>query len=186
MACTDGQSVIVVFRPESSLFTIQGILMAGARLWAEPTLERSVFSRSRSTGSVILTARPPGHMMGRPGARPRWTTRVGTLAEKGTGVTALLVVALLTMEGVGAPGELGAAARHFVEEEKGSEGGLALVEPVLEQHWRVSGASRKVAVTVAPGVLGDDATVFAEDEDLRAGPELAKGGIVLLRSPARA
>ena len=97
MACTDGQSVILILRPESSFFTIQGILMPGARLWAEPTLERSVFSRSRSTGSVILTARPPGHMMGRPGARPRWTTRVGTLAEKVTGVIALLEVALLNL-----------------------------------------------------------------------------------------
>ena len=124
--------------------------------------------------------------MGRPGARPRWTTRVGISEEKETGVTALLEVALLTMEGVGAPGEVGAAARHPVEEERGPGGGLALVEPVLEQHWRVSGASRKVAVIVAPGVLGDDATVFAEDEELRAGPELAEGGIVLLRSPARA
>ena len=114
--------------------------MAGARLWAEPTLERSVFSRSRSTGSVILTARPPGPTMGRPGARPRWTTRVGTLEEKGTGVTALLVVALLTMEGVGAPGEVGAAARHPVEEERGPGEGLALVEPVLDQHQKVSGA----------------------------------------------
>ena len=110
--------------------------MAGARLWAEPTLERSVFSRSRSTGSVILTARPPDHMTGRPGARPRWTTRVGTSEEKGTGVTALLEVALLTMEGVGAPGEVGAAARHPVEEERGPEGGLALVEPVLDQRQR--------------------------------------------------
>ena len=110
--------------------------MAGARLWAEPTLERSVFSRSRSTGSVILTARPPDHMTGRPGARPRWTTRVGTLAEKGTGVIALLEVALLTMEGVGAPGELGAAAQHPAEEERGPGGGLALVEPVLDQRQR--------------------------------------------------
>ena len=98
MACTDGQSVIEVFRPESSLFTIQVILMAGARLWAEPTLERSVFSRSLSTGGVTLTARPPGHMMGRPGAPPRWTTRVGTLEEKATGVTALLEAAQRTME----------------------------------------------------------------------------------------
>jgi len=105
-----------------------GILMASARLWAEPTLERSVFSRSRSTGSVTLTARPPGHMMGRPGAPPRWTTRVGTLEEKGTGVTAPLVVALLTMEGVGAPGEVGAAARHPVEEERGPGGGLAIIQ----------------------------------------------------------
>ena len=39
---------------------------------------------------------------------------------------------------------------------------------------------------VEPGVLGDDATVFAEEEGLRAGPELVEGGIVLLRSPARA
>ena len=39
---------------------------------------------------------------------------------------------------------------------------------------------------VEPGFLEDDATVFAEDEELRAGPELAEGGIVLLRSPARA
>ena len=58
--------------------------------------------------------------------------------------------------------------------------GLALVP------GDVSGASCKVAVIVAPGVLGDDATVFAEDEELRAGPELAEGGIALLRSPARA
>ena len=118
--------------------------MAGARLWAEPTLERSVFSRSRSTGSVILTARPPGHMMGRPGARQRWTTRVGTLEGKGTGVIALLEAALLTMEGVGAPGEVGAAARRPVEEGRGPGGGLALVEPVLDQLWIVSGASCKL------------------------------------------
>ena len=124
--------------------------------------------------------------MARPGAPLRWTTRVGTLEEKETGVTALLADARNTMEGVGAPGELGAAARHPVEEGRGFEGGLALVEPVLDQHWRVSGASCKVAVIVEPGVLGDDATVFAEDEDLRAGPELAEGGIVLHRRPARA
>ena len=160
--------------------------MAGAPLWAEPTLERSVFSRSRSTGSVILTARPPGHMMGRPGARPRWTTRVGTLAEKGTGVIALLEVALLKMEGVGAPGERGAAARHPVEEERGPGGGLALVEPVLDQRQKVSGASCRAAVTVEPGALGDDATVLAEDEEPRAGPERAGRELVLHRSPARA
>lgn len=118
-----------------------GILMAGAPLWAEPTLERSVFSRSRSTGSVILTARPPGHMMGRPGALPRWTTRVGILEEKETGVIALLEAALLTMEGVGARGEVGAAARHPVEEERGPGGGLALVETVLDQRQKVSVAS---------------------------------------------
>ena len=145
-----------------------------------------MFSRSPLTGSVILTARPLGPTMAKPGARPRWTTRVGTLEGKATGVTALLEVALLTMEGVGARGEVGAAARHPVEEERGPGGGLALVEPVLDQHWRVSGASRKVAVIVEPGVLGDNATVFAEEEGLRAGPELVEGGIVLLRSPARA
>ena len=160
--------------------------MAGARLWAEPTLERSVFSRSRSTGSVTLTARPPGLMMGRPGARPRWTTRVGTSEEKETGVTALLEAALLTMEGVGAPGEVGAAARHPVEEERGPGGGLALVEHVLDQRRRVSGASCRVAVTVAPGVLGDDVTVLAEDEELRAGAGRAGRELVLHRSPARA
>ena len=160
--------------------------MAGARLWAEPTLERSVFSRSRSTGSVILTARPPGHMMGRPGARPRWTTRVGTLEEKETGVTALLEAARRTMEGIGTPGEVGAAARHPVEEERGPGGGLALVEPVLDQHRRVSGASCRVAVTVAPGVLGDDVKVLVEDEELRAGPGRAGRELVLHRSPARA
>ena len=90
------------------------------------------------------------------------------------------------MEGVGAPRERGAAARHPVEEGRGSEGGLALVEPVLDQHWRVSGASCKVAVTLEPGVLGDDATVFAEDEELRAGPGRAGRELVLHRSPARA
>ena len=74
--------------------------------------------------------------MARPGAPLGWTTRVGTSEEKETGVTALLADARNTMEGVGAPGELGAAARHPVEEERGSEGGLALVEPVLDQHWR--------------------------------------------------
>ena len=124
--------------------------------------------------------------MARPGAPLGWTTRISTLEEKETGATALLAAARSTMEGVGAPGERGAAARHPVEEERSSEGGLALVEPVLDQHWRVSGASRKVAVIVRPGVLGDDVAVFAEDEELRAGPELAEGGIVLLRSPARA
>ena len=97
-----------------------------------------MFSRSPMTGSVTLTARPPGPLMARPGARPRWTTRVGTSAEKETGVTALLAAARSTMKGVGAPGELGAAVRHPVEEGRGSEGGLALVEPVLDQHWRVS------------------------------------------------
>ena len=60
------------------------------------------------------------------------------------------------------------------------------MEPVLDQHWRVSGASCKVAVTVEPGALGDDVKVFAEDEELRAGAELAEGGIVLLRNPGRA
>ena len=90
------------------------------------------------------------------------------------------------MEGAGVPGELGAAARHPVEEGRGPGGGLALVEPVLDQHRRVSGASCRVAVTVEPGVLGDDATVLAEDEELRAGPELAEEGIVLYRRPARA
>ena len=124
--------------------------------------------------------------MARPGAPPRWTTRVGILEEKETGVTAPPGVALLTMEGVGVPGELGPAARHPVEEERGPGGGLALVETVLDQHRRVSGASCKVAVTVEPGVLGDDATVLAEDEELRAGPELAEEGIVLYRRPARA
>ena len=67
-------------------------------------------------------------MMARPGAPPRWTTRVGTLEEKVTGVIALLVVAPLTMEGVGAPGEVGAAARHPVEEERGPGGGLAIIQ----------------------------------------------------------
>ena len=147
--------------------------MAGARLWAEPTLERSVFSRSRSTGNVTLTARPPGHMMARLGAPPGWTTKVGTSEEKETGVTAPLEAALPTMEGVGAPGEVGAAARHLVEEERGPVGGLALVEPVLDQQQKVSGASCRVAVTVAPGVPGDDVTVLVEDEELRAGPGLA-------------
>ena len=90
------------------------------------------------------------------------------------------------MEGVGAPGEVGAAARYPVEEERGPGGGLALVEPVLDQRQKLSGASCKVAVTVEPGVLGDDATVLAEDEELRAGPELAEEGIVLYRRPARA
>jgi len=160
--------------------------MAGARLWAEPTLERSVYSRSRSTGSVILTAQPPDHMMERPGARPGWTTRVGTLAEKETGVIALLVVAPLTMEGVGTRGEVGAAARHPVEEERGSEGGLALVEPVLDQRQKLSGASCKVAVTVEPGAPGDNVTVLVEDEELRAGAGRAGRELVLHRSPARA
>ena len=166
------------------MFPIQAT--TSARLWAEPTLERSVFSRSRSTGNVTLTARPPGHMMARPGARPRWTTRVGTLEEKATGVTALLEAARRTMEGVGARGEVGAAARHPVEEERGPGGGLALVEPVLDQHWRVSGASCRVAVTVAPGVPGDDVTVLVEDEELRAGAGRAGRELVLHRSPARA
>ena len=100
-----------------------------------------MFSRSPLTGSVILTARPPGPTMARPGAPPGWTTRVGTSEEKETGVTALLEAALRTMEGVGAPGEVGAAARHPVEEERGPGGGLALVETVLDQHQKVSGAS---------------------------------------------
>jgi len=163
-----------------------GILMAGVRLWAEPTLERSVFSRSLLMGSVILTARPPDHMMARPGAPPRWTTRVGTLEEKATGVTAPLEAALLTMEGVGAPGEVGAAARHPVEEERGPGGGLALVEPVLDQRQKVSGASCRVAVTVAPGALGDHVTALAEEEELRAGAVPVGRELVLHRSPARA
>ena len=124
--------------------------------------------------------------MAKPGVPPGWTTRVGTLEEKATGVTALLEAALLTMEGVGARGEVGAAARHPVEEGRGPGGGLALVEPVLDQHRRVSGASCKVAVTVEPGVPGDDVTVLAEDEELRAGPGRAGRELVLHRSPARA
>ena len=90
------------------------------------------------------------------------------------------------MEGVGVPGEVGAAARHPVEEERGPGGGLALVEPVLDQHQKVSGASCRVAVTVAPGAPGDDVKVLAEDEDLRAGAGLAGRELVLHRSPARA
>ena len=90
------------------------------------------------------------------------------------------------MEGVGARGELGAAAQHPVEEERGPGGGLALVEPVLDLRQRVSGASCRVAVTVEAGALGDDVTVLAEDKELRAGPGRAEGGIVLHRRPARA
>ena len=60
------------------------------------------------------------------------------------------------------------------------------MEPVLDQHWRASGASCRAAVTVEPGALGDDVKVLAEDEELRAGPELAEEGIVLYRRPARA
>ena len=90
------------------------------------------------------------------------------------------------MEGVGVPGELGAAARHPVEEERGPGGGLALVEPVLDQRRRASGVSCRVAVTVESGVLGDDVKVLAEDEEVRPGAGRAEGGIVLLRSPARA
>ena len=90
------------------------------------------------------------------------------------------------MEGVGVPGELGAAARHPVEEGRGPGGGLALVEPVLDQRQKVSGASCRVAVTVAPGALGDDVTVFAEEEELRAGAGPVGRELVLHRSPARA
>ena len=90
------------------------------------------------------------------------------------------------MEGVGVPGELGAAARHPVEEGRGPGGGLALVEPVLDQRQKVSGASCRVAVTVEPGALGDDVTVLAEDEELRVGPGRAGRELVLHRSPARA
>ena len=39
---------------------------------------------------------------------------------------------------------------------------------------------------VEPGFLEDDATVFAEDEELRAGPGRAGRELVLHRSPARA
>ena len=145
-----------------------------------------MFSRSPLTGNVTLTARPPGHMMARPGAPPRWTTRVGTSEEKETGVIAPLEAALPTMEGVGARGEVGAAARHPVEEERGPGGGLALVEPVLDQRQKVSGASCRVAVTVAPGAPGDDVTVLVEDEELRVGAGLAGRELVLHRSPARA
>ena len=124
--------------------------------------------------------------MARPGAPLGWRTRISTLEEKETGATALLAAARSTMEGVGAPGERGAAARHPVEEERGPGGGLALVEPVLDQHRRVSGASCRVAVTVAPGVPGDDVMVLAEDKELRAGPGRAGRELVLHRSPARA
>jgi len=124
-------------------------------------------------------------MMARPGAQPRWTTMVGTLEGKATGVTALPVLAP-TMEEVGARGEVGAAARHPVEEGRGPGGGLALVEPVLDLRQKVSGASCRVAATVEPGVPGDDVTALAEEEELRVGPGRAGRELVLHRSSVRA